>query len=87
MLCALPPGLPHHHARFGDGDQRLAVSHWSNGGTVYIPGTPRSLCRRMGLREVGKEGPGSLRGKDVTRFLLTPGVFLRCPCSLCGEFG
>lgn len=36
---APPPGLPHHDARFGDGDQWLPVSDWSNGGTVYIPGT------------------------------------------------
>lgn len=79
MLCALPPGLPHHHARFGDGDQRLAVSHWSNGGTIYIPGTPRSLCRRVGLREVGKEGPGSLRGKGVTRISAYSRSFLEVP--------
>lgn len=37
-------GLPHHDARFGDGDQWLPLSHWSNGGTIYIPGTAqRSL--------------------------------------------
>ncbi|KAB1275982.1 putative transporter SVOPL [Camelus dromedarius] len=32
-------GLPHDDASFGDGDQRLPVSHWSNGGAIHIPGT------------------------------------------------
>ncbi|XP_070370477.1 putative transporter SVOPL isoform X3 [Equus asinus] len=31
--------LPHDDACFGDGDQRLPVSHWCNGGTIYIPGS------------------------------------------------
>lgn len=46
-LCSsLPPGLPHDDACFRDGDQWLLVSHWCNGGTIYIPGTtPESLQR------------------------------------------
>ncbi|KAL4826646.1 hypothetical protein H8958_007183 [Nasalis larvatus] len=29
--------LPHRYACFGDGNQRLPVSHWCNGGAIYIP--------------------------------------------------
>lgn len=63
----LPPGLPHGDSRFGDGDQRLPVSHWSDGGTVYIPGTPRGLCREGRSEGGGERGPGALPVKGVTQ--------------------
>lgn len=45
------------------------MSYWSNGGTIYIPGTAQQSVGRICLREVGKEQPGSLQVKGLTKDL------------------